>query len=313
VLRTLDKHEKEEAQRKGYMCEHLLCLYSMLSDKTALYNNTFPVFLNRYGEVDIILFGLENDEDEEALNLELNELQFKTLNIISPVAIKELPHITTRSTDWDFHIDVGHFNFSLRGHRHKNIRYSLRQIDKLGYHLRIGKEFTPNHTYILSRHMARHTFNLWDYEEMLSLERFYREHSHGLIMEAYVDNRLIGFDIIDFFEDKKIMVVPLGIYLDAPRISDFMMYENLKYAKDNGYEWLDVGTTCGNRGIQSFKEKWFAEPKYKLYVQTVIRAEQDHDTTQSQTGLRDLLNGLSQKRKKLHPLGRKRTALKKKG
>jgi len=79
---------------------------------------------------------------------------------------------------------------------------------------------------------------------------------------------------VDFFEDNKIMVVPLGIYLEAPLVSDFLMYENLKFAKDKGCEWVDVGPTCGIDGLKSFKEKWFAEPKFKLYVQTLnLRSE----------------------------------------
>jgi len=72
---------------------------------------------------------------------------------------------------------------------------------------------------------------------------------------------------IDFFEDNRIMVVPLGIYLQNPLVSDFMMYENLKFAKDKGYKWLSVGPACGLAGLRRFKEKWFAKPKFKVYVQ----------------------------------------------
>ena len=60
MLRILNSREKEDLQRKGYMCEHLLCFYSMVSNQTALYNNNFPVFLNPFGEADVILFGLED-------------------------------------------------------------------------------------------------------------------------------------------------------------------------------------------------------------------------------------------------------------
>ena len=44
MLRFLTDEEKEEAQKRGYMCEHLLCLYSMIADRTALYDQHFPVF-----------------------------------------------------------------------------------------------------------------------------------------------------------------------------------------------------------------------------------------------------------------------------
>ena len=48
-----------------------------------------------------------------------------------------------------------------------------------------------------------------------------------------------------------------------------MMFENLKFAKDNGYEWLDLGPACGVTGLRRFKEKWLGTPKFKLYVQVM--------------------------------------------
>jgi len=271
MLRFLESNEKERLQRRGYMCEHLLCLYSMVSDRTALFGETFPVFLNPYDEADVILFGLgDKQEDKRECVLELAKLPIKTLNIVSPVALQKLD-AKIEYEDWDYHINVKRFDFNLRGNKCKHIRYITRQMEKTGYEIKIGREFTPNHTYILSRHLSRHTFDVWDFEELLSLERFFREHKHGYMMEVYKNDKLMGFDVIDAFEENGIMVVPLGIYLDVQRISDFLMYENLKHAKDNGYEWLDVGPTCGDVGIRSFKQKWFAEPKYKIYVQKMTK------------------------------------------
>lgn len=270
MLRILSKNEKEDAQRGGYMCEHLLCLYSMVSDQTALYNDHFPVFLNSYGEADVILFGLgKGKEDRLECVQELAKLPINTINVVSPIAFHGLPNVRTRYVDWDFHISVDRFDFDLKGREYKNLRHRLRRVEKMGYHTRLTGEFTPKHTYILSRHMTRRKFDVWDYEELLSLERFFREHDHGLMMEAYRDDRLVGFDVVDFYEDNRIMVVPLGIYLEAPMVSDFLMHENLKFARDKGYEWVDVGPTCGSAGLRRFKEKWFAEPKFKLYVQTL--------------------------------------------
>ncbi len=270
MLRMLNNKDKEEAQRSGYMCEHLLCLYSMVSDKTAFYNEDFPVFFNSFGEADVILFSLgKAKKDGFECVRQLVKLPINTLNIVSPVAFQGLLNVKTRYVDWDYHINVGQFDFDLKGNEYKNIRYRLRQAEKMGYYTKLNRRFTPKHTYILSRHMARHKFDVWDYEELLSLERFFREHNHGLMMEVYKDDKIVGFDVIDFFEDNKIMVVPLGVYLETAPVSDFLMYENLKYAKDNGYEWVDVGTTCGIAGLKRFKEKWFAKPKFKLYVQTL--------------------------------------------
>jgi len=271
MLRFLTKKDKEELQRGGYMYEHLLCLYSQLSNQTALYKEDFPVFLNNYGEADVILFGIgKKRKDRLKCIQQLTKLFINKLNIVSPIAFHEFPNIETRYVDWDFHISVNQFDFNLEGSKYKKIRYSLKQVKKMGYERRLNRKFTANHFHILSRYLARHqNFDVWDYEELLSLENFFKNHNHGLLMEAYKDDKLIGFDVVDFFEDTKIMVVPLGIYLQKPLISDFMMYENLKFAKDKGYEWIDVGPACGVIGLEKFKKKWFATPKFKLFVQTL--------------------------------------------
>lgn len=271
MLRILSKKEKEEAQRRGYMCEHLLCLYSMVSDRTALYNDEFPVFVSDFGEADVVLFGLGKEKENRSECVrELAKLPINTLNIVSPIAFHDcISNVRTKFVDWDFQISVDRIDLSLRGRGYKNIRYRLRQTEKMGYHTRLTRSFTQKHTYIISRHMARHKLDVWDIEELLSLDRFFREHKHALMMEAYIRDRLVGFDVVDFFEDNRIMVVPLGIYLKAPLVSDFLMYENLKFARDNGYEWLDLGPTCGRIGLKRFKEKWFAEPKFKIFVQTL--------------------------------------------
>jgi hypothetical protein len=242
----------------------------MVSNQTALYNDTFPVFLNNFGEADVILFGLgmENVEKSECVK-DLIKLPINTLNIVSPTPLHEFPDLRTKYIDWDFHISVDHFDFNLKGSSYKNIRYRLRQAEKKGYHTKLTKKFTSDHIYILSRHLTQHSFDVWDYEELLSLDRFFREHNHGLIMEAYRDDRLVGFDIVDFFDDNRIMAVPLGIYLEPSLTSDFLMYTNLQFARDNGYAWVDVGSACGSAGLKKFKEKWFATPKFKLIVQTM--------------------------------------------
>lgn len=270
MLRFLSDMEKEKAQRRGYMCEHLLCWYSMSAERTALYNDDFPVYFSGYDEADIILFGLANTEvDRLTCVRDLLRLPLRRLNIVSPEALKGLAGVETRYVDWDYYIDVDHFDLDLKGKKYRNIRYNVKKADRRDYRSKLAREFTKSHAYILTRHMARHTFEIWDFEELLFLERFFKEHNHGFMIEAYHESRLIGFDVIDFLEEKRIMVVPLGIYLEEPSLADFLMLEDLRYAKENGYRWLDIGLTCRNTGLQGFKEKWFAEPKYKLFIQTM--------------------------------------------
>ena len=120
--------------------------------------------------------------------------------------------------------------------------------------------------------MAQHALDIWDFEELLYLENFFKEHNHGVMMEVYRQDELVGFDVVDFFEDNRIMVVPLGIYLEEQSLSDFIMYENLIHAKDKGYKWLDISLGCRNKGLENFKKKWQAEPKYQLFVQTIKKS-----------------------------------------
>jgi hypothetical protein len=270
MFRIQSKKDKESLQRKGYMYEHLLCLYSCVSDTTVLYNENFPIFFNGFGEADAILFGF-GDEKEDGYECvkELSRLPISKLNIVSPMPLDRFRTVEVRYIDWDYQIDLKSFDLDLKGSAYKSIRHSLKKAEKMGYKIKLSREFTPKHVYILSRHLTRHRFDAWDYEELLSLERFFNEHDHGLLMEVYRDGRLLGFDVVDFFEDNRVMVVPLGIYLESPFVSDFMMYENLRFAESRGYEWVDLGPTCGVVGLRWFKEKWIGKPKFKLYVQVM--------------------------------------------
>ena len=87
----LDKNGKEELQMKGYMIEHLFCLYSMVVEKTALYNNCFPVFFSDFGEVDVTLFGFKREVDMRKCVQEISKLPINLLNIISPTLFSTLP------------------------------------------------------------------------------------------------------------------------------------------------------------------------------------------------------------------------------
>ncbi|UCH37764.1 MAG: DUF2156 domain-containing protein [Candidatus Bathyarchaeota archaeon] len=272
MLHFLSDDEIEAAQKKGYMCEHLLSLYSLTANRTALYDHNYPVYFSGYEEVDLVLFGIiENKKAVWDCIRDLLRLPLKQLNIISPDRFLPLKNVTKHYVDWDYHINVSEFDLNLKGKQYKPLRYRINQAEKLGYTIRIGRTITSRHLYILSRHIARHPLDVWDLEELVSLPRFFTEHNHGFMMEVHHNGKLLGFDVIDFFEEKRVMAVPLGIYLDAPSLTDYIMYENLRYAKNAGYGWLDVGLTCRNPGLRDFKEKWLAKPKYKLCVQTIDR------------------------------------------
>jgi len=270
VLKFLTKAEKERLQKKGYMGEHLLCLYSMVCEKTALYNDNFPIYFNGYDEVDIILFGLSNKEEDGLMCIDdVIRSSHREINIVTPKPLKDIVGLMTKYVDWDYHINADLFDLDLHGHLYQNIRYSLNRAAKMRFRVEFSRKFTQKHIYVISRHMKQHDLDLWDFEELLSLERFFRDHNHGFMMEVYHEDKLVGFDVIDFFEDNNIMVIPIGVYLDLPSLADFLMYENIKYAKKKGYKWIDIGFTCRNNGLKNFKEKWLARPKYELFVQTI--------------------------------------------
>jgi hypothetical protein len=292
MFEILSMKDKESLQRKGYIYEHLLCLYSSVSETTVLYNADFPIFINGFGEADAILYGFGHQEgDRYECVRKLSRLPINKINVVSPIPLVKFPRMDVRYIDWDYQINLNDFDLDLRGSKCKRIRYSMKKAERIGYETKISREFTPKHVYIMSRHLSRHKFEAWDYEELLSLERFFREHDHGLLMEVYKDGRLLGFDVIDFFEDSRIMVVPLGMYLESPLVSDFMMYANLKFAKSKGYEWVDVGPTCGIVGLRWFKEKWLGNPRFKLYVQVMnTRSKRTSNHEFSEATLSSALN-----------------------
>jgi hypothetical protein len=266
MLRQLSKREIESFQRKGYMCEHLLSLYSIVAQYTALLEDNFPVFVNEFKEADVIFYGLKDRNSGKRENLKEIEKCVNTINIISPFQIQG-QNIVTRYVDWDYQIALDGFSLDLKGKEYKRIRYRVKQADKQGYYTKISRDFTANHLYLLSRYMSVHELTPWDYEEILSLDRYFQKFHHCIMIEVYNQGALCGFDIVDFYDDTGMMVVPLGIYLHPRKVSDFMMYEDINYAKQKGYEVLDVGPSCLNPGLQRFKEKWFAKPAHQLFVQ----------------------------------------------
>ncbi len=292
MFEIMTKKDKESLQRKGYIYEHLLCFYSGVADTTILYNANYPVFINSFKEADAIFYGFE-DENKGRYECvkRLSRLPINRLNVVSPVPLHTFPRMEVRYIDWDYQVNLRDFDLDLKGSKYKHIRYSLKKAEKVGYDVKLSREFTPKHVYIVSRHLQRHKLDAWDYEELLSLERFFKEHDHGLLMEVYKDHSLLGFDVVDFFEDNRIMVVPLGIYLESPFVSDFMMYKNLKYAKSHGYEWVDLGPTCGVVGLRWFKEKWLGQPRFKQYVQVMnIATKRTNGHEFSETAIMSTLN-----------------------
>ncbi len=274
MLRHLNNQEIEAFQRKGYMCEHLLSLYSIIAQYTALLDDNFPVFVNGFKEADVIFFGLKDRNAGKIENLKGIEKHVNTINIISPFRIQG-KNIISKYVDWDYHIPLDDFSLDLKGKEYKRIRYRVKQAEKEGYYTKISRELTSNHLYLLSRYLNVHELNPWDYEEILSLERYFKEFNHCLMIEVHNQDGLRGFDIVDFYEDTAMMVVPLGIYLHPRKVSDFMMYEDINYAKQRGYKILDVGPSCLNPGLQRFKEKWFAKPAHQFFVQYIHK---EHST-----------------------------------
>jgi hypothetical protein len=63
------------------------------------------------------------------------------------------------------------------------------------------------------------------------------------------------------------MVIPLGFYLDYSSLADFILYQEILHGKAQGFEWLDIGWACNNSGLEAFKKKWSAIPRFNVYMQ----------------------------------------------
>jgi hypothetical protein len=273
-LKFLEKNEVVDCQKRGYFDEHLATLYSVAYGDPYICHNKYLLYHDSSSEIVwLTLFGLDsqNNNCKDASEYFENVIQVFQPNEIVTTSPKPLPsnlgyfHSEIVYEDKDYQINLRQFDEKLKGGEYKHVRYRVKNAEKRNYKLNIGKELTIAHSHIVATHMIKTKYNVWDYQLYLNLGNYLSRFSSPKLFNVFLDNTLIGFDVIDFLSD--IISIPLGFYLDYQSLADFILYQEILLGKSQGFEWLDVGWTCHNSGLEAFKKKWNAIPRFNVYMQ----------------------------------------------
>ncbi len=259
-------------QNFGQFDEHLASFYSLAYGKAYIYKDTYLAYFDNYSKLlHLSLFELNKHENtvsyiEEAVKLFKPEKLVITAPHELPVTLGRFQCVDVKH-DTDYQIFVPDFDVTLKGSHFSDARYRVRNAEKRGYTLKIGKKMTPAHFHIIAQHEHSKRLDLYDRQLYFAIRDYLRNFKSPVLFDVVCDGTLLGFDLIDFLKDT--MTVPLGFYTDAPSISDFIMFNEVKYAKEKNYSWLDLGWTC-NLGIEEFKKKWTAIPRFKIWCYEYI-------------------------------------------
>jgi len=276
-VKRLSRKDVLGCQRRGYFDEHLVALYASAYGKPYLYEDSYLLYHDRLSRtLWVTLFGLAGNEENKMDCLRASIERFKPQKVIvtSP---KELPsdvggfHCESVFFDKDYQINLRKFDQSLRGGVYKDLRYRVNNAKKRGYTSAIGKAVTPAHAHLMALHLTKRRYALWDYQLYLKIGEYVKKYSSPRLFNAFLNGRLIGFDVVDALKD--VLAIPLGFYTDSPSLADFLLYEEIVYAKAEGFKWLDIGWAC-NPGLEEFKKKWMAVPRLRVCVQEYRRTNQ---------------------------------------
>jgi len=274
-LTQLGREDIVGAQQRGYFDEHIATLYSTAYGEPYLYDHRFLLYHDSASKtVSLTLFGLDRERgsDRERMScFKDSTAYFKPSKVIVTSPSRLPPHIGDYGCekvyeDKDYQISLEQFDESLKGGSNKSLRYRVNHAKRCGYSLSIGKKLTPAHLNIMAYYLAKSkNYELWDYQLYLGLSEYVLRFDSPRLFNVFSDGLLIGFDVVDFLSD--VMAAPLGFYLDYPSIADFLIYEEILYAKKAGFKWLDIGWACNVQGLEEFKTKWKAVPKFYVYIQ----------------------------------------------
>lgn len=278
-LKRLSDEDIIKSQRRGYFDEHLATLYSTAFGEPYLYENKYLIYHDSASKtISLTLFVLdkENGSDEERRDCFKNMMaHFQPEKIIVTTPSKLPQSIDDFSCekvyeDQDYQIALGQFDEKLAGGSYKSLRYRVNHAKRCGYSLAIGKVLTPAHVNIMANFLAKpKNYELWDYQLYLGLGEYVSKFASPRLFNVFSDGLLIGFDVADVLND--VLAVPLGFYLNYPSIADFLIYEEILLAKKQGFKWLDIGWACNAPGLEEFKTKWKAVPRFHVYMQVFTK------------------------------------------
>lgn len=273
LLRRLKKSMLVQYQRFGHFDEHLVSLYSLAYGDPYIYKDTYLVYYDKHSRILYAsLFELNGSEDRLKC-LQTATRLFKP-NILVVTSPQELPidlegfHCQKVDFDRDYQIHIPDFDDTLKGGKYKQLRYRVRNAEKRGYTLKIGKKMTPAHLHIIAHHEQSKRLDLYDNQLYLSIWEYLEKFKSPLLFNVFSKSTLIGFDLVDFFKDA--MTTPLGFYMEAPSLADFILYREIQHAEQKGCEWLDLGWAC-DAGVEEFKKKWMAIPRFQIWTYEYFR------------------------------------------
>jgi hypothetical protein len=242
-------------------------LYSLAYGKPYIYKDTYLAYYDKYSKIlHLSFFELHETENKLSCIQEATKT-FKPQKLVI-TAPHELPQMIDKfccidaHKDTDYQIFVPEFDEKLGGKKFKDARYRVHNAAKRGYTLKISKKMTPAHFHIIAQHEHSKRLDLYDRQLYFAIRDYLRNFKNPLLFDVVCAGTLLGFDLIDFLGDT--MTVPLGFYTDAPSVCDYIMYNEVKYAKQKGFHWLDLGWGC-NLGIEEFKKKWTAIPRFHIW------------------------------------------------
>jgi hypothetical protein len=275
TLKRLTKKLIVRYQQLGYFDEHLTSLYSVAFGDPYLCDDTYLLYFDRYSKILYVsLFDLMGSGDKiRCIDAALNRFNPQGLVTSSPEKLQmDLGeyHCINTYFDRDYQIHLHKFDEALKGCEYKDLRYRVHNAIKRGYSLETGRSMTVSHIHIIAFHDAEKQVAWWDRQLYLSIQDYLNHFETPLLFNVFSNQMLIGFDLIDVLNDT--MAVPLGFYLHYPSLADFILFKEIFYAKERGYTWLDVGWAC-NPGVESFKKKWMAEPRFEIWAQEYVKTQ----------------------------------------
>jgi len=277
-VKRLTEDDVSACQKRGYFDEHIITLNAQVYGTAYLYEDAYLVYNDPMSKMMwLTLFELNGKDKHtdrtKCVKASLEEFKPRGVRTASPEELAPTigDYICENAfSDKDYQIKLSEFDESLRGGAYDCLRYRVNNATKRGYTLSMGKEITPAHSYIMAYHISRKNYNIWDYQLYLRLQNYVGNSRTAILFNILRDDVLIGFDVVDFLDNT--MATPLGFYLDYPSLADYIMQKEVVYAKEHGYEWLDVGWSC-SPGLEEFKKKWKGTPRFKIHVQEYFNKE----------------------------------------
>jgi len=259
-------------QKRGYFDEHLITLNAQVYGDPYIYEDTYLVYHDPISKMLwLTLFELNGHSNIidriKCLKTSIDEFKPRKIRAASPEKLEQTIgdyYCENAFSDRDYQIKLDEFDENLRGGSYECLRYRVNNAIKRGYSLGVGKDITPAHSYIMASHVSKRNYNLWDHQLFLRLQNYVGKSTTAQLFNVFLDDVLIGFDVVDFLDNT--MATPMGFYLDYPSLSDYIMYKEIVYAKEQKFEWIDIGWSC-SPGLEEFKKKWKGIPRFNIYVQ----------------------------------------------